>query len=79
MYVGGNMKKEEIKFEDKLNELEKMVNELESGEVSLDDAINKYTLAMRLAKECSEKLKNAEENVNKILTENGREEDFRVE
>lgn len=79
MYVGGNMKKEEIKFEDKLNELEKMVNELESGEVSLDDAINKYTLAMRLAKECSEKLKTAEENVNKILTENGREEDFRVE
>lgn len=73
------MKKEEIKFEDKLNELEKMVNELESGEVSLDDAINKYTLAMRLAKECSEKLKTAEENVNKILTENGREEDFRVE
>lgn len=79
MHVGGNMKKEEIKFEDKLNELEKMVNELESGEVSLDDAINKYTLAMRLAKECSEKLKTAEENVNKILAENGREEDFRVE
>ena len=72
------MSKEEIKFEDKLNELEKMVNELEKGDVDLDDAINKYTNAMKLAKECSEKLKNAEENVNKILTENG-EEDFRVE
>lgn len=72
------MAKEEIKFEDKLNELEKMVNELEKGDVDLDDAINKYTNAMKLAKECSEKLKNAEENVNKILTENG-EEDFRVE
>ena len=33
---------------------------------------------MKLAKECSLKLKNAEENVNKILTENG-EEDFKVE
>lgn len=72
------MAKEEIKFEDKLNELEKMVNELEKGDVDLDDAINKYTNAMKLAKECSEKLKNAEENVNKILTENG-EEDFKVE
>ena len=71
------MNKEE-KFEDKLNELEKMVEELEKGEVDLDDAIDKYTKAMKLAKECSLKLKNAEENVNKILTENG-EEDFKVE
>ena len=71
------MAKEEIKFEEKLNELEKMVSELERGEVDLDEAIDKYTKAMKLAKECSEKLKNAEENVNKILTENG-EEDFNV-
>lgn len=72
------MVKEE-KFEEKLNELEKMVNELESGNVDLDDAINKYTAAMKLAKECSDKLKIAEENVNKILMENGKEEDFKVE
>ena len=52
-----------------------MVNELEKGDVDLDDAIEKYTKAMHLAKECSKKLKEAEENVNKILTENG-EEDF---
>lgn len=71
------MNKEE-KFEDKLNELEKMVEELEKGDVDLDDAIDKYTKAMKLAKECSLKLKNAEENVNKILTETG-EEDFKVE
>ena len=72
------MAKEEVKFEDKLNSLEKMVNELEKGDVDLDDAINKYTNAMKLAKECSDSLKSAEENVNKILTENG-EEDFKVE
>lgn len=73
------MEKEGIKFEDKLNELEKMVSELERGDVDLDDAIEKYTAAMKLAKECSEKLKTAEENVNKILTENGSEEDFVAE
>ena len=72
------MAKEEVKFEEKLNNLEKMVNELEKGDVDLDDAINKYTNAMKLAKECSDSLKSAEENVNKILTENG-EEDFKVE
>ena len=72
------MSKEE-KFEEKLTELEKIVNELEKGDVDLDDAIDKYTKAMKLAKECSDKLKTAEENVNKILTENGKEEDFKVE
>lgn len=72
------MAKEE-KFEDKLNELEKMVNDLESGEISLDDAIDKYTKAMKLAKDCSSKLKEAEENVNKILTESGKEEEFTLE
>lgn len=72
------MAKEE-KFEEKLNELEKMVTELEKGDVDLDEAIDKYTKAMKLAKECSSKLKSAEENVNKILTENGKEEDFNVE
>ena len=71
------MAKEE-KFEEKLNNLEKMVLELESGNVNLDDAIDKYTKAMKLAKECSDKLKNAEENVNKILKENGNEEDFKI-
>lgn len=68
----------EVKFEEKLSELEKMVLELEKGDVDLDDAIEKYTVAMKLAKECSLKLKTAEENVNKILTENGTEEDFNV-
>ena len=72
------MAKEE-KFEDKLNEHKKMVNDLESGEISLDDAIDKYTKAMKLAKDCSLKLKEAEENVNKILTESGKEEDFTLE
>ena len=72
------MEKKEEKFEEKLNNLEKMVNELESGDVDLDDAINKYTKAMKLAKECSDKIKNAEESVNKILTEAG-EMDFKVE
>lgn len=73
------MAKEELTFEEKLSNLEKIVDELEKGDINLDDAINKYSEAMKLAKECSDKLKNAEENVNKILKENGIEEDFKVE
>ncbi|CCY44837.1 exodeoxyribonuclease 7 small subunit [Clostridium sp. CAG:1193] len=66
-------------FEESLNELETIVKDLESGNVNLDDAINKYTEAMKLVKECSDKIKNAEELVSKIALENGSLEDFGVD
>ncbi len=69
----------EKKFEENLKELEDLVKELENGEVDLDDAINKYTEAMRLAKECSNKLDSVTEQVNKILNENGELEEFKRE
>jgi len=72
-------KEKEVKFEDKLKELETIINELESGEIDLDSSIEKYTKAMTLVKECDEKLKSVEEQVNKIVTENGNLEDFEVE
>lgn len=65
-------------FEEALTELETIVKELENGSVELDKAINKYSEAMKLVKYCSDKLNNAEEKVNKILTENGNLEDFEV-
>lgn len=70
--------KKEMSFEEKIKALENIVAELESGEVPLDDAINKYTEAMKLSKECSNKLTEVSEKVNKILTENGTLEDFEV-
>ena len=64
-------KKEELSFEEK-------IKKLESGEVNLDDAITKYTEAMKLSKECSQKLNEVTESVNKILKDNGQLEDFEV-
>ena len=66
-------------FESSLEKLEQIVKELESGNENLDDAIKKYSEAMELAKFCSEKLKDATDKVNKILTENGELKDFNVE
>ncbi len=63
-------------FEDALTKLENIVKELESGETPLDEAINKYTEAMKLAKGCSEKINKATESVNKILKEDGKLEEF---
>lgn len=65
-------------FEENLEELEKIVKDLESGNVNLDDAIKKYSEAMTLAKICSDKIKSAEELVSKIVKENGELEDFEV-
>lgn len=72
-------KSKEATFEESLKKLEEIVKELESGEVMLDDAVNKFTEAMKLSKTCNDKLKSAEENVNKILKENGKLEDFKTE
>ena len=72
-------KEKELSFEENLEELEAIVKKLESGEVPLDEAIDKFNEAMKLAKKCNEKLKNAEESVNKVLTENGKLKDFKLE
>lgn len=65
-------------FEESLESLENIVKELESGNVNLDDAINKYSEAMKLVKICEDKIKSAEEMVTKIVKENGSLEDFEV-
>ena len=69
----------EKSFEEKLSEHEVFVKELESGNVDLDNAINKYTEAMKIASDCSKKLDEAEKAVNKIVNENGTMSDFNVE
>ncbi len=68
-----------MKFEDKIKLLEKTIQELESGEVDLEDSIKKYTEAMKLVQSCDKQLKEIEEQVSKIVTEDGKEEDFSIE
>ena len=69
--------KKDMTFEEKLTKLEEIVSELEQGNIDLDDAINKYTEAMKIAKECSKKLDDATKAVNKILNADGKLEDFK--
>lgn len=73
------VKEKDKTFEESLVELEGIVKELESGNVDLDQAINKYSEAMKLAKSCSDKLNDATEKVNQILKENGELEDFELD
>jgi len=75
------MKKEEkdLSFEENIKKLENIVRELESGEVALDDAINKFNEASLIAKKCDEKLKNATNSINKIVNEDGTLKEFKVD
>ena len=72
------MKKEEMSFEEKLQKLEDIVKELESGGVPLNDAIAKFNDAMLLANDCNKILENASETINKVV-KNDTLEDFKVE
>ncbi|MBQ4634777.1 MAG: exodeoxyribonuclease VII small subunit [Bacilli bacterium] len=67
------------KFEQKMQELEQIVTELEKGDIDLDQSIDKYMSAMKLVKECDSELKKAEEQISKIVLENGETEDFKIE
>ena len=67
------------KFEEKMVELETIINELENGNSSLEESIEKYTKAMKLVKECDEQLKNVEQQVSKIVMEDGSLSDFHME
>ena len=72
-------KEEKINFEENIKELEQIVHDLESGNVALDDALEKFNRAFALSKECDKKLKEVSESVNKILNEDGNLEPFSIE
>lgn len=67
-----------MSFEKKIKQLETIINELETGELELETSIEKYTIAMKLAKECDEQLKNIEKKVAKIVLENGTTENMEL-
>lgn len=61
-----------LSFEEALNKLEKIVREMESGNIKLDDAVEAYEQASALKKFCEEKLKAAQLKIEKIeLADNG--------
>lgn len=52
-----------LKFEDALQQLAEIVKKLESGEVPLDESISLYEKGMKLSKECTVLLEQAEQKV----------------
>ena len=58
---------EKKSFEEAFNELNKIIDFIESTDVSLDDSIMIYETGIRLKKHCERKLKDAEIKIKKVV------------
>ena len=58
-------------FEAALAELEKLVERMESGEQSLEEALKSFQRGIELTRTCQQGLKEAEQRVEKLLADNG--------
>ncbi|MGI1819546.1 exodeoxyribonuclease VII small subunit [Lactobacillus johnsonii] len=60
-------------FEEQLNELQEIVNKLESGNVPLEDALSEFQAGVKLSRELEKKLNDAEQTVAKLVDKDGNE------
>ena len=62
---------EENNFEKSMESLEKIVTELENGELNLDESVNKFEEGMKIAQKCNNILEDAEKKITILLEKNG--------
>lgn len=60
-------RKKEKNFEEALRKLEKIVLELEEGDLSLEEAMKKFEEGVDLSQFCTQKLTQAEAKVKKLI------------
>lgn len=58
---------EEIKFEKAMEKLEEIVEELEAGDLSLEDALKRYEEGVKLSVICQKRLTQAEKKVEMLV------------
>lgn len=67
-----------MNFEENMENLEKIVQELESGELNLDESIKKFEEGVNLSKKCNDILEEAEKKITILIKKEDKieEEDF---
>ncbi|MDH3630849.1 MAG: exodeoxyribonuclease VII small subunit [Gammaproteobacteria bacterium] len=58
-------------FEKSLQHLEKIVSNMESGELGLEESLEQFEQGIKLAKTCQDTLANAEIRVEQLIEKNG--------
>lgn len=68
-------------FEEMMQELEQISQDLEKGDLSLDESMKKFEEGIALSKKCSEILETAEKKIKILIQDEDKlkEEDFDVE
>jgi exodeoxyribonuclease VII small subunit len=64
-------KKQGFDFEKSLAELGTLVEEMESGELSLENSLKSFEDGIKLTRECQSALKDAEQKVQLLIEQNG--------
>ncbi|MBO5143317.1 MAG: exodeoxyribonuclease VII small subunit [Clostridia bacterium] len=76
------MKSKDLTFEEAIENLEKIVTELESGELPLDKSVENFKKGMELSNYCSKLLDDAEKTISILVEKQDgtmKEENFEVE
>jgi len=72
------VEEKEINFEEAMKRLELIAQELEKGDLDLDQSVKKFEEGMALSKKCNEILEEAEKRITILIQEDGelKEQDF---
>lgn len=70
----------ELNFEKAMQELETIANDLEKGDLSLEESVAKFEEGMKLSKQCNDMIAKAEKKITILLQKDGKieEENFDV-
>lgn len=60
-----------MNFEKALNELENVIEKMESGQLSLEDSLKGFEEGVKLTRLCQTALKEAEQKVQVLIEQNG--------
>ena len=73
--------KKPVNLEKALAELEKLVEEMEQGNLSLEESLKRFEKGIALTSDCQEALQNAELKVQELIEQNGKllEKDFEID
>ncbi len=64
-------KKSTTLFEDSLEELEQLVEQMEQGDISLEESLKSFERGVKLTRTCQKALQDAEQKVQILLEKNG--------
>lgn len=64
-------KAKKIDFEASLGKLEQLVDQMEEGELSLEDSLKAFEDGVKLTRECQQALVEAEQKINLLMEKNG--------